>query len=117
MYAQIVTTKLFIPRSRSKLIPRQRLFDLLETGRQRTLTLVSAGAGFGKSTLVSTWAAALPNVAWVSLDEGDADLTRFLAYIVAAMQRVVADFGQTMHDALGAPQPLPPFLLADARSR
>lgn len=107
MYRQIVTTKLFIPSSRPSLVPRQRLLDLLETGRERKLTLVSAGAGFGKSTLVSTWADPLPNVAWVSLDEGDSDLIRFLTYIVAAVQTVAADFGGAMREALGAPQPLP----------
>ena len=69
----------------------------------RKLTLISAAAGFGKTTLASEWAAAcgLP-AAWLSLDEGDNDPARFLAYLIAALQTVAPPVGQ---GALAALQP------------
>ena len=73
------------------LIARPRLFSLLEEGRQRPLTLVSAPAGFGKTTLLSAWVQALspgnPHVAWVSLDEADNDPVHFLSYVLTALDR------------------------------
>jgi LuxR family maltose regulon positive regulatory protein len=58
------------------------------------LTLISAPAGFGKTTLVSDWIAGDTRaVAWLSLDEGDSDLTRFLIYLVAALQTIAKKFG------------------------
>src|SRR5258708_6039926 len=78
---QLLATKFFIPSSLHALIPRPRLTELLNTSLERPLTLVSAPAGFGKTTLLSTWIQTLPpehsRIAWVSLDEGDNESTLF----------------------------------------
>src|SRR6266487_4008198 len=88
---QLLTTKFFVPESSQAVIPRARLFALLDEGLSRPLTLVSAPAGFGKSTLVSTWVQSKPTesslVAWVTLDEGDNDPLRFWSYVLAACER------------------------------
>ena len=63
----------------------------------RRLTLISASAGFGKTTLVSEWIAGCERpVAWLSLDEGDNDPTRFLTYLVAALQTIAAKTGRAI---------------------
>ena len=85
----VLATKLYIPPPRPKIVLRLRLIERLNEGLQRKLTLISASAGFGKTTLVSEWVASCGQpVAWLSLDEGDNDLTRFLTYLVAALQTV-----------------------------
>ena len=78
----LLATKLFVPPLRGDAVARTRLVDRLESGLRQRLTLVAAPAGFGKSTLVATWAARtrVP-VAWLSLDEEDAAPLRFLAYL------------------------------------
>ena len=93
MSTPVLATKLFIPPPRPKVVLRPRLIERLNEGlRQnqgfgRKLTLISAAAGFGKTTLVSEWVAGCARpVAWLSLDEGDNDPARFLAYLVAALQ-------------------------------
>jgi len=74
----------------------------------KKLTLVSAPAGFGKTTLVSAWIAGCGHpVAWLSLDEGDGDLARFLAYFVAALQTIAPTVGDRTLALLDAPQPPP----------
>src|SRR5262249_17766773 len=84
---------------------RPRLIDRLNQGLQRKLTLISAPAGFGKTTLVSEWLAGCRwPAAWLSLDEGDSDPARFLAYLVAAVQTVAADVGRGALGALESPQ-------------
>ena len=121
MPTTILATKLFIPPHRPKVVPRPRLIELLNEGLHRKLTLISAPAGFGKTTLVSEWVAALTpvpspeigrggmgvRVAWLSLDEGDNDPTRFLAYLVAALQTIAANIGKGVLAALQSPQPPP----------
>ena len=88
---QLLTTKLFIPANRPEIIVRQRLIEELNKGLNRKLTLVSAPAGFNKTTLVSEWLTYCkqfePKVqaAWLSLDEDDNDPERFLSYIIAAV--------------------------------
>jgi LuxR family maltose regulon positive regulatory protein len=83
----LLTTKLYIPPPRPNLVPRPRLIERLDAGLHRKLTLISAPAGFGKTTLLSEWVSGCGRpVAWVSLDEGDDDPARFLAYFVAALQ-------------------------------
>ena len=85
----ILQTKLYIPPIRPELVSRPRLIERLNAGLPagRKLTLVSAPAGFGKTTLVSEWVARCERpAAWLSLDEGDNDPTRFLTYLVAALQ-------------------------------
>jgi LuxR family maltose regulon positive regulatory protein len=75
-------------------------------GLNRKLTLISAPAGFGKTTLVSEWAAGCERpVAWLSLDEGDNDPTRFLIYLVAALQTIAASLGKGLSAVLQSPQP------------
>ena len=73
------------------------------------LTLVSAPAGSGKTTLVSDWVAGCGRpAAWLSLDEGDSEPSRFLAYLIAALQTVVPSIGDGLLAVLGSPQPPPP---------
>ncbi len=78
----------------------------------RKLTLISAPAGFGKTTLLSEWRMMHSGyeypVAWVSLDEGDNDPARFLSYLIAALQTIEADAGETTLASLRSPQ-LPPI--------
>ncbi len=86
---QLLATKFFIPSSLHALIPRPRLTELLSKSLERPLTLVSAPAGFGKTTLLSTWIQSLPSehsrIAWVSLDEGDNESTLFWLYVLTAL--------------------------------
>jgi len=92
MPAPLLRTKLYIPPVRRELVPRPRLIERLNAGLHRKLTLISAPAGFGKTTLLSEWVAGCGQpVAWVSLDDGDNDPARFWAYFVAALQGVRAD--------------------------
>ena len=89
MTIPILTTKLHRPVPRRQCVRRLRLIERLNSEAGGRLTLVSAPAGFGKTTLVSEWAGcAQREVAWLSLDESDNNLARFLAYLVAAMQTV-----------------------------
>jgi LuxR family maltose regulon positive regulatory protein len=89
---QYLATKFFVPGAPHALVARPRLFSLLEEGRLRPLTLVSAPAGFGKTTLLSAWVQAQPPgnplVAWVSLDEEDNDPVRFWSYVLTALDRL-----------------------------
>jgi LuxR family transcriptional regulator, maltose regulon positive regulatory protein len=81
------------------------LGNLLTEGMSRKLTLVSAPAGFGKTTLLGEWIAGCERpVAWLSLDEGDNDPTRFLAYLVAALQTIAPNIGEGMLGVLQSPQ-------------
>ena len=104
----ILATKFFIPLTRSELVYRPRLIERMDEGQRHKLTLVSAPAGFGKTTLVSKWVDECKQpVAWLSLDEGDNDPARFLAYLVAALQTVMENIGEGMLVALQSPQPPP----------
>jgi LuxR family maltose regulon positive regulatory protein len=104
----ILATKLYIPPTRPKVVLRPRLIERLNEGLHHKLALISAPAGFGKTTLVSEWIAGCQRpVAWLSLDEGDNDLTRFLTYLVAALQTIAANIGEGMLAALQSPQPPP----------
>src|SRR5512135_1993543 len=108
MPAPILATKLYIPPPRPKIILRPRLIQRLNEGLHGKLTLISAPAGFGKTTLVSEWIASSERpVAWLSLDAGDNGTTRFLAYLVAAVQTVVPKIGERLLIALQSPQPPP----------
>jgi len=102
----ILATKLYIPAPRSKVVLRSRLIEQLNDGLHRKLTLISAPAGFGKTTLVSGWVACCQrSVAWLSLDEGDNDPTRFLIYVVAALRTIEANIGKGVLGMLQSPQP------------
>ena len=108
MSAPILATKLYIPSPRPKVVPRPRLIERLNEGlsSSRKLALISAPAGFGKTTLVSEWLAGCGRpVAWLSLDEGDSDPACFLAYLVAALQTLAPNLGAGVLAALQAPQP------------
>ena len=110
MSTPILATKLYIPPPRPKIVLRPRLIERLNEGLSagRKLTLISAPAGFGKTTLVSEWVAGCERpVAWLSLDEGDNDPTRFLTYLVAALQTIAANIGEGVLGVLQSPQPPP----------
>ncbi len=95
MSLPLLRTKLDIPPARGPLVARPRLLARLNDRLERKLTLVSAPAGFGKTTLLSAWARELEHpVAWLSLDAGDNDPARFLAYLIAALQQVGPAIGR-----------------------
>ena len=90
--ALLLRTKLHRPQHEDDIVPRPRLLARLDEGVRRPLTLISAPAGFGKSTLLSAWLAqcALPST-WLSLDAGDNDLLVFLNYLIAAIRVLEPD--------------------------
>lgn len=109
MSETLLDTKLHIPRLRRDLVHRPRLLERLDTGLRKKLTLVSAPAGFGKSTLVSEWVRYRNRpAAWLSLDKDDNDLTRFLIYFIAALQCIDAAIGVNIQSALSDSQS-PPY--------
>jgi len=119
MTIPLLQTKFYVPPVRSNLVPRRHLIERLDEGLRlrHRLTLVSAPAGFGKTTLLSEWIhhsetrffpknlvsrPSLP-VAWLSLDEGDNDPTRFLAYLAAALRMVGVEVGEDIFAGAGTP--------------
>jgi LuxR family maltose regulon positive regulatory protein len=106
MYTPVLVTKLYIPPLQVNVVPRPGLIERLIEGLHRKLTLISAPAGFGKTTLVSEWIAGCEKpVAWLSLDEADNDPIRFLIYLVAALQTVATNLGAGALGVLQSPQP------------
>jgi LuxR family maltose regulon positive regulatory protein len=106
MSTPVLVTKLYVPRPGAGTIVRPRLVERLDVGLRRHLTLVSAPAGFGKTTLVSRWVGGCGRpVAWLSLDEADSDPARFLAYLVAALRTVAPALGDWVAGTLQSPQP------------
>lgn len=104
----LLTTKLGAPRSHTNLVVRQRLIDRLNAGWDHTLTLISAPAGFGKTTLVSEWVHHCGRLtAWLCLEPSDNDPTRFWAYLVAALRAIEPTIGEGLLNALQSPQPPP----------
>jgi LuxR family maltose regulon positive regulatory protein len=115
----LLQTKLYVPPLRPGLVSRPRLIERLNAGLptrdafSRALTLISAPAGFGKTTLVSEWVQPMGDqtppiaVAWLSLDKGDNDPARFLAYLIAALQTVETNIGKGALSALQSPQAPP----------
>jgi LuxR family maltose regulon positive regulatory protein len=102
---QLLTTKLYTPPLRVDLVPRPYLDDRLSESSNRKLTLVSAPAGFGKSTLVSSWLAESGvQAAWLSLDQGDNDPVRFWTYLIAAIQTIHQEMGVEARQIVSAPQ-------------
>lgn len=101
--APLLATKLHPPRRRRTLVERPRLTDLAERSRHRALTLVSAPAGFGKTTLIADWFAASRATAWVSLDPRDDDPTRFWTYVIAALDAAAPDLGTSAGALLQGP--------------
>ena len=107
----MLATKLYIPPPRPNVVLRSRLIERLNEGLRRKLTLISAAAGFGKTTLISEWVADCERlepkvrVAWLSLDEGDNDPARFLTYLITALQTIVPKIGEGLLAMLQSPQP------------
>ena len=108
---QLLATKLYIPPLRQKLVSRSRLIEQLNSGLYRRVTLISAPAGFGKTTLIGEWLGTFQSngrdanqaeykVAWLSLDNGDNDSTRFLSYFVSALSRVDGEETAVLQGAL-----------------
>src|SRR5512141_2093365 len=109
MAHQVLTTKLYNPPIRPGLVRRPALVQRLESGYQagKRVTLVSAPAGFGKTTIISEWVAVVtPSkpYGWVSLDDGDNDPVRFLTYLVSAIQKVNGEIGQSVLNLLQSSQ-------------
>src|SRR5215212_7088467 len=103
MDRQILRAKLYVPRYRANAVPRSRLHERLDEGARRDLTVVSAPAGFGKTTLLADWSQRSELlVAWVSLDERDDDPARFLLYLIAAIETIYEGFGTTTRAFLGS---------------
>jgi ATP/maltotriose-dependent transcriptional regulator MalT/DNA-binding SARP family transcriptional activator len=107
----LLETKLYVPRARRGLVPRPRLSERLDRGTASKLTLVSAPAGFGKTTLLTEWLTAAPvderRVAWLSLDRADNDPASFWTYVIAALRTVASGIGESALTLLRAPQPPP----------
>ncbi len=110
MTIPIISTKLHIPRQPAYLVPREYLVNKLEAGRQGKLILVSAPAGFGKTSLIAEWAQRCTDeclVSWVHLDQNDNDLNRFLSYIIAALQSHQQEIGEAALFGMGSTPPAP----------
>ena len=110
MPTSILATKLYVPSPRAKVVIRPRLIKQLNDGLSsgRKLTIISAPAGFGKTTLVSEWVAGCGQpTAWLSLDEGDNDSTRFLTYLITALQTIAPNVGEDVLAVLQSSQPPP----------
>ena len=109
MAGPLLETKLHVPRRRGDLVARPRLSERLSRGAQAALTLVSAPAGFGKTTLLAQWLAATPApgraVAWLSLDERDNDPELFWTYLVGALKAAAKGAGASALGRLQPPQP------------
>ncbi len=107
----LLETNLYIPRWRHGFVSRPRLVERLNQGAGRKLTLVSAPAGFGKTTLLAEWLATTPAgerpAAWVSLDQSDNDPTLFWSYFITALQKVKPGVGESMLSLLYSHQPPP----------
>lgn len=111
MMGDLLQTKLYLPPLRPFLVPRPHLITKINQGLTGKLTLISAPAGFGKTTLITEWLSEAAgkhiHVASLSLDVGDNDPTRFLAYVIAGLQTVDAHVGATAVAWLQSPQPPP----------
>jgi LuxR family maltose regulon positive regulatory protein len=114
MTYQVLATKLYVPPIQANLVRRPRLVQVLESGYQagKRVTLVSAPAGFGKTTLIREWITDTSQkkpFGWLSLDDGDNDPVRFLVYLVSAIQKVRPEFGQSIIAILKSSQ-IPPLM-------
>ena len=108
MASPLLETKLYIPRLRRGLVTRPRLSERLSRSGESKLTLVSAPAGFGKTTLLAEWLAASPAnerpTAWLSLDPSDNQAASFWPYLIAALRTVVPEVGTAALSLLGSPK-------------
>lgn len=109
MSSQILTTKLIIPQIRPESVVRSRLYSILNYGQYKKLVLVSASAGFGKTTLVSSWIRSESiTAAWLSLDEEHSNPLRFVTYFISAVQTVSKKIGTFLINSLQS-SPAPPM--------
>jgi LuxR family transcriptional regulator, maltose regulon positive regulatory protein len=100
----MLLTKLHIPPAGNNIVHRAELFEKLNTGLNRKLVLVSAPAGFGKTTIVSDWISLnMIPAAWLSLDIGDNDPAVFLSYMISGIQSIHKDFGENALKLLNSP--------------
>ncbi len=107
---ELLATKLFIPQPRPGLISRPRLMERLDSILTNRLTLISAPAGYGKTTVLSQWIFKNKSqfkVSWVQLDDNDNDPVRFWDYVVAALKKEQPNAGQITSSMLHAPQQIP----------
>lgn len=111
MAGPLLETKLHVPRRRRGLVARPRLDERLSRGAEAPLTLVSAPAGFGKTTRLAEWLAAAPaggySAAWLSLDQRDNDPALFWPYVIAALRTAAPEVGEEALSLLQSPQPPP----------
>lgn len=108
MTGALLKTKLYIPRPRLAFVPRPRLVERLNAGLEHKLILLSAPAGFGKTTLLSEWVHSCGlRAAWLSLEEADSDPARFLAYLIAALRTIEPALGEAALAMLQMPQSAP----------
>lgn len=117
MSTPILLTKIRLPQLRQELVQRPKLINELNRGIKRKLTLVSAPAGFGKTTLISDWLQTMREdesvpfyFAWFTLDEGDNDPGQFMIYLIEALVQanaIDAKFGKGLQHILQSPQPPP----------
>ena len=116
MPGPLLETKLHVPRRRQGLVARPRLIDLLSRGAETALTLVSAPAGFGKTSLLADWLATAGAdgraAAWLSLDQRDNDPALFWTYLVAALKTAVPGLGGSAPPLLESPPPPMEVVLA-----
>ena len=105
-FTPLLSTKLHVPRLRAQLVSRPQLTEHLKEGIQGLLTLISAPAGFGKTTLLAQWREALRMpVAWLSLETQDNEPVRFFSYLIAALQTLDPGIGTSALGLLQTPQP------------
>jgi LuxR family maltose regulon positive regulatory protein len=107
MQTALLTTKLYIPPTRPKLVARPRLVERLQAGLRGPLMLISAPAGYGKTTLLSEWRAGAGRdcpVAWFSIDSEDNNLFRFWGYVVAALETLQEGLTNNVASLLQLPQ-------------
>jgi LuxR family transcriptional regulator, maltose regulon positive regulatory protein len=111
MASPLLETKLYAPRLRRGLVARPRLSERLGRGAESKLTLISAPAGFGKTTLLAEWLAASPagqhSLAWLSLDQNDNQPASFWTYLITALQSVTPGNGAAALSLLQGPQTPP----------
>ena len=113
MASPLVATKLYIPKLRQGVVARERLSTLIWRGTQSRLTLISAPAGFGKTTLLAEWlsgARGERGLAWLALDQADNEPSVFWAHLVAALQNSAIAVGGDLSEILPAEQPADTFL-------
>jgi LuxR family maltose regulon positive regulatory protein len=105
MVQHLLATKLLMPTQRAALVSRQNLLEILDKSLVCKVTIITAPAGFGKTTLIGDWINQRNiQAAWLSMDENDNDPNRFLSYFIKALQTIDSDIGETILEILQSPQ-------------